>query len=177
MYWTREVTEAIQSGGSAGLAAYGDRCTSELNKIVGLVRGQLTSLERATCGALVVIDVHARDVTMEMAKLGVEDVRDFNWESQLRYSWEFHEQPPSGVHPQETLMVRMINAEALYGYEYLGNSGRLVITPLTDRCGLWQQGGTLQGGRMGMGPGCPGHSGCLLQQTESSKEQATLWRR
>ncbi|GFR45764.1 hypothetical protein Agub_g7181 [Astrephomene gubernaculifera] len=134
VYWTREVTEAIRTGGSKGLAAYSERCTMELNKIVNLVRGQLASLERATCGALVVIDVHARDVVANMAKDRVEDTRDFKWESQMRYYWEFNELPPSGVHPQETLVVRMINAEALYGYEYLGNSGRLVITPLTDRC-------------------------------------------
>eukprot|EP00798_Chlamydomonas_sp_ICE-L_P016919 gene16919-23187_t len=134
VYWTREVTEAIENGGSKGLADYGDKCTEELKNIVNLVRGQLTSLERSTCGSLVVIDVHARDVTVDMAKNKVEDIRDFNWESQLRYFWEFNELPPSGVHPQETIMVRMINAEALYAYEYLGNSGRLVITPLTDRC-------------------------------------------
>lgn len=67
------------------MGEYGRKCEEELNKIVGLVRGQLTSLERATCGALVTIDVHARDVTLQMAKEGVEDVREFKWESQLRF--------------------------------------------------------------------------------------------
>ncbi|KAK1928903.1 Dynein heavy chain 1 [Phytophthora citrophthora] len=47
---------------------------------------------------------------------------DFMWSSQLRHYWE------------DDLFADMVSARRLYGYEYLGNSFRLVVTPLTDKC-------------------------------------------
>lgn len=39
VYWTKEVSEAIETGGAKGLAAYGDKCTQQLTEVVKLVRG------------------------------------------------------------------------------------------------------------------------------------------
>ena len=65
----------------------------------------------------------ARDVVAKLYKDQVSSAADFQWICQLRYYFE-----------EQLVMVRMITTEVSYGYEYLGNTGRLVITPLTDRC-------------------------------------------
>uniref|UniRef100_A0A8D0W0K3 Dynein axonemal heavy chain 12 n=1 Tax=Sus scrofa TaxID=9823 RepID=A0A8D0W0K3_PIG len=122
MFWTSETQEVI-SGGTEGLKKYYKELQNQLNDIVELVRGKLSKQTRITLGALVTIDVHARDVVMDMINMGVSHDTDFQWLAQLRYYWEY-----------ENARVRIINCNVKYAYEYLGNSPRLVITPLTDRC-------------------------------------------
>ncbi|NXK86097.1 DYH7 protein, partial [Formicarius rufipectus] len=122
MYWTSEVHEVLCSG-SEGLKGYYGTLQLQLNDIVELVRGKLSKQTRTTLCALVTIDVHARDVIKEMIESGVQSETDFQWLAQLRYYWE-----------SENVRVCIINCNVKYAYEYLGNSPRLVITPLTDRC-------------------------------------------
>ncbi|ALC38670.1 Dhc36C [Drosophila busckii] len=123
-YWTLEITECFMTETPVeSLAKYLQKCVSQIAKIVDLVRGDLNTQNRITLGALVVLDVHARDVLAEIVEKEVSDLQDFQWLCQLRYYWE-----------ENNLDTRMINCSLPYGYEYLGNTTRLVVTPLTDRC-------------------------------------------
>uniref|UniRef100_A0A2C9JUK5 Dynein axonemal heavy chain 7 n=1 Tax=Biomphalaria glabrata TaxID=6526 RepID=A0A2C9JUK5_BIOGL len=121
-YWTTYVTDAIIQGPYA-LENYLKLNHTQIDEIVALVRGKLSKQNRTTLQALIVLDVHARDVLAQIVEDEVTSPSDFKWLSQLRYYWE-----------DENLMTRMINSQLRYGYEYLGNTGRLVVTPLTDRC-------------------------------------------
>jgi dynein heavy chain len=47
------------------------------------VRGELTAMQRLTLGALVVIDVHARDSISHLVHSGVERADNFEWQSQV----------------------------------------------------------------------------------------------
>ncbi|GFR46074.1 hypothetical protein Agub_g7539 [Astrephomene gubernaculifera] len=133
VFWTRGVEEAIAAG---KLKEFEEQCTGELREIVDLVRGNLTSLQRATLGALVVMDVHGRDVVTGLAEARVAAASEFDWQAQLRAYWQPGDGKPIPGQPEREFTARccMMSASLEYGYEYLGNSSRLVITPLTDRC-------------------------------------------
>ena len=113
-----------------------------LNKLAELVRGKLPKLSRNIIGALITIDVHARDIVTQMVTnkvtgsqiklqrciyfaytfIQVEGIQDFEWLKNARYYWD---------QEIDNCSVCMSNSRYIYNYEYLGASARLVITPLT----------------------------------------------
>jgi dynein heavy chain, axonemal len=141
-YWSIEVGQSIDAEGALGMKRYLEKMLMQLDGLVSLVRGQLSYLESLTLGALIVIEVHARDVIQHLETVGIKSTSDFEWISQLRYYWD----DEAYVSKKAKLplfydtgrgmdmTVKQVQAVFVYGYEYLGNTPRLVITPLTDRC-------------------------------------------
>lgn len=64
-------------------------------------------------------------VAINLNYLDCMDVSAFEWVSQLRFYWD---------KKANDIIIKQTNTKQQYGYEYLGNSGRLVVTPLTNRC-------------------------------------------
>ncbi|KAG7305958.1 hypothetical protein JYU34_008521 [Plutella xylostella] len=96
-----------------------------LTTLQNMSRKEIPKILRAKVNALCVIEIHSRDTVDRMYKLGCMNVQAFEWFSQLKFSWD---------REREDCYIRQTNTTSVYTYEYIGNSGRLVITPLTDRC-------------------------------------------
>ncbi|CAH8511548.1 unnamed protein product [Schistosoma rodhaini] len=127
--WTADVTRALQLVSNRQdkrpLKSLKHKQKNLLEKFSEIIRSNLTKIQRLKINALAVIEVHQRDIIDKLYKIGCNDVNAFDWLSQLRFYWEKE---------ADDCFVRQTNTSFRYGYEYLGNSGRLVITPLTDRC-------------------------------------------
>jgi len=122
IFWSAEIERIFSMKQS--IKDYSDSLQQQLEDTVTLIRSKdITNLARITIRALIVIDVHAKDVVEDLTKHNIETENDFQWLAQLRYYMI-----------DDAVRVKIINASVPYAYEYLGNSDRLVITPLTDRC-------------------------------------------
>uniref|UniRef100_A0A4W6G5D9 Dynein axonemal heavy chain 17 n=1 Tax=Lates calcarifer TaxID=8187 RepID=A0A4W6G5D9_LATCA len=128
IWWTSDVGMAfarLEEGYDNAMKEYYKKQVSQLNTLISMLVGQLTPGDRQKVMTICTIDVHARDVVAKMISQKVENSQAFVWLSQLRHRWGEKE---------KHCFANICDAQFVYSYEYLGNTPRLVITPLTDRC-------------------------------------------
>ncbi|XP_076016721.1 dynein axonemal heavy chain 11 [Genypterus blacodes] len=128
IWWTNDmelVFKKLEEGFESALKDYNKKQICQLNSLISLLLGELSSGDRQKIMTICTIDVHARDVVAGLIAQKVSSSQAFQWLSQLRHCW--NEQ-------QRHCFVNICDAHFRYQYEYLGNTPRLVITPLTDRC-------------------------------------------
>ena len=127
-YWTEETETALEdlSGGQEdAVKRYLQLCEVRLQELIKLVLGKLNKGDRVKIITIITLDVHARDVIQRLIDEKVEGLEAFLWQQQLRFYW---------LHSTLDTEIRICDFRTKYFYEWIGNTGRLVITPLTDRC-------------------------------------------
>lgn len=130
IWWTFFVEDAfmkIKSGDKLAMKRLSKQLSDQLDDLVTEVRSDLSSNNRKKINTQIIIDVHARDIIDKFVRDSVIAEDDFQWESQLRFYWD---------KASDELLAKQCTGTFDYGYEYMGLNGRLVITPLTDRCYL-----------------------------------------
>lgn len=128
VWWTTEVNIAfsrLEEGYDNAIRDYYKKQVSQLSTLISLLLGDLSKQDRQKIMTICTIDVHSRDVVSKLIQTKVETGTAFQWVSQLRHRWD---------EKDKHCYANICDAQFQYSYEYLGNTPRLVITPLTDRC-------------------------------------------
>ncbi|KAJ3191413.1 hypothetical protein HK101_007802 [Irineochytrium annulatum] len=128
IWWTTEVNAAfarLEEGYENAVKDYYKKQVNQLTSLIALVQGELTSNHRQMIMTVCVLDVHARDQVAKLITEKAENAQCFSWQCQLRLRWD---------EDQADCFINICDAVFRYNYEYLGNTPRLVITALTDRC-------------------------------------------
>eukprot|EP00471_Norrisiella_sphaerica_P010953 CAMPEP_0184498660 /NCGR_PEP_ID=MMETSP0113_2-20130426/39505_1 /TAXON_ID=91329 /ORGANISM="Norrisiella sphaerica, Strain BC52" /LENGTH=4666 /DNA_ID=CAMNT_0026886275 /DNA_START=34 /DNA_END=14034 /DNA_ORIENTATION=- len=156
--WTEEVEaqfEALAEGNETALKDYLKVYDERLSHLIDLVLGRLNKRDRVKVITLITIDVHSRDVVQMLIDRKVADAEAFDWQCQMRYYWDKE---------KRVCDTKIMDSTFHNSFEYIGNTGRLVITPLTDRCYITlSQALTL---KMGGAPAGPAGTG----KTETVKD-------
>lgn len=108
--WTEGVTAAVlneERNPKEGIRSYEAFMKEMINRMVAIVRKDLNTLQRTLMGALIVLDVHARDVVTELVAKGVKNLNDFEFSKQLRYYWDAE---------ADDCFVKQTNTNFQYGY-------------------------------------------------------------
>nr|XP_018918133.1 PREDICTED: dynein heavy chain 7, axonemal [Bemisia tabaci] len=119
--WTSEVQKCLKRANYHFLQNHIAAAQTKLDESINLIASNLTSGQRHTLEALMVLQSHCLQVMRSFTPEDMSEI-NFKWLSQPRYLWK------------DSVKFQMMSALLPYSYEYLGEVSRLVITPLTTRC-------------------------------------------
>lgn len=123
-FWTSDIHASLLQQNHDLLINIRDEMCANLSDIIDVIRSaDINNLDRMTLKSLCIMDLYARDVVETLFDNKNIGIDDFQWIAQLRYYWIDNE-----------VNIKMFNASVSFGYEYLGNFQRIVMTPLTERC-------------------------------------------
>ena len=122
-----------------------------------MVQGDLDRPMRQKIMCLITIDAHSRDIIDKLIQEKCTSSDDFQWQAQLKAYFDTK---------ASDFYFRIADAMLWYGYEYLGNGPRLVVTPLTDR--IYVTATQALHLKMGCAPAGPAGTG----KTETTKDLA-----
>ena len=161
MDWCNKTEEAfskLASGNANAIKDYRKEEVEGLTDLIKMVRSDLDGPVRTKVMCLITMDTHSRDILDKLIRENVTRPDEFQWQSQLKAYWD----------PQkDTCNLRVCDATLAYGYEYLGNGPRLVVTPLTDR--IYVTATQALHLKMGCSPAGPAGTG----KTETTKDLAS----
>jgi dynein heavy chain len=129
IWWTTEVNVAfgrLEEGYENALKDYYKKQVNQLTGLIQLIQGPQTPLHRQMIMSICTLDVHARDIVAKLIAEKADTAQCFSWQSQLRLKWDDV--------TEHDCLINICDAHFRYNYEYLGNTPRLVVTALTDRC-------------------------------------------
>jgi len=121
--WTQQVVSSLKSRKMRGIQALKAKQIELITQLSDSIQTTKDEKSRAFIASMLIQDVHHREILSQMIKNDVSDPESFEWLKQIRYFWE-----------EDSVLIRCINNSFEYLYEFCGNSPRLVVTPLTDRC-------------------------------------------
>jgi dynein heavy chain, axonemal len=109
---------------------------NQIFELAELVADKVGELKKSLVERLIIINVHARDVVRDLVRDDVREKNNFEWQKNLKFYWEYERGNDGSSESKERfeVIIRQTNSRFIYGYEYLGNPERMVITPLTDKC-------------------------------------------
>lgn len=129
-----------------------------LTDLIKMVQGDLDKSARQKIMCMITTDAHSRDIIDKLINEEVKLQDEFQWQSQLKAQY---------VTDAANFKLKIADAEFWYGYEYLGNGPRLVVTPLTDR--IYVTATQALHLKMGCAPAGPAGTG----KTETTKDLAS----